>query len=134
MFYLEIYNIFILFSGWLYEILFFSRSNFYIKIYNKILNSFNLYDYYKYVISFKDFFFQLICENIEFSLIYIFIYKNKIKKNNNFCYLNNKNKINNNFIFRKYALYTWLEYNYYNDLFDDLAFFEKGNYSIKLSK
>jgi len=134
MFYLEIYNIYILFSGWLYEISFFSKLILYVKIYNKILNSFNLYEYYKYVISFKDFFFQLIYENLEFSLIYLFIYTKKIKNNNNYNYLNNKNKINNNFIFRKYVLYTRLEYNYYNDLFDDLDFFEKGNYSIKLSK
>jgi hypothetical protein len=27
-----------------------------------------------------------------------------------------------------------LEFDYYNDLFDDLDRFEKGNYSLKLSK
>jgi hypothetical protein len=134
MFYLDIYNMSILYSGWLYEILFFSRFIIFVKIYNKILEASNYYNNYKYLISFKDFYFQLIYENIEYSLIFIFIFMNQIKKNNNFNFLNNKNKINNNFIYRKYMLYTWLDNPYYNDLFDNLKFFSKENYSVKLSK
>lgn len=134
MFYLEIYNMFILYSGWLYENLFFFRFMNFVKIYNKFLYFFQFYDYYRYTMNFKDFFFQLVYENIEYSLLYIFIYKKKIEYNNKFNYINIKNKIINNFIYRKYMFYSWLEYDYFNDLFDDLDFFEKGNYSIKLSK
>jgi hypothetical protein len=134
MFYLDVNNMMILFSGWLYDILFFSRYMVFIKLYNKIIQFFNFYDYYRYIMNFKDFFFQLVYENIEYSLIYLLIYIKKIKKKENFNYINMKHKINNNFIYRKYMLYAWLENNYYNDLFDNLKFFAKGNYSIKLSK
>jgi hypothetical protein len=56
----------------------------------------------------------------------------KIKKN--YLLLNNTNKISNNFIYRKYMLYTWLEYNYYNDVFNDLKTFKKEIYSPKLNR
>jgi hypothetical protein len=134
MFYLDIHNMYILFSGWLYEIIFFFRSMLFVKMYNKFLWCFKFYDYYKYIINFKDFFFQLIYENIEYTLIFIFLFIKKIKYSNNHNYINKKNKINNNFIFRQYTLYVWLEHNYYNDLFKDLKSFEKGKYSLKLSK
>jgi hypothetical protein len=134
MFYLDVYSMLIFLSGWLYETLFFFRSIIFIKIYNKMLKTYNFLDNYKYLMSFKDFYFQLVSENFEYSLILIIFYINKIKINNNFNFINIKNKINNNYIYRKYMLYTWLEHNYYNDLFTDLKFFMKENYSIKLSK
>lgn len=134
MFYLDIYNMYILFSGWLYEIAFFFRLMILVKIYNKFLHFFKLYNYYKYMISLKDFFFQLMHENVEYLLVYLYLYSLKIKNSNNFYFLNIKNKINNNFIYRKYMLNSWLEFDYFNDLFDDLDRFEKENYSLKLSK
>jgi len=96
---------FILFSGWLYEIVFFFRFIFFVKIYNKFLENLNFYDYYKYLLSFKDFFFQLMYENIEYSLVFFFFFLKKIKINESYNYINNKNKINNNFIYRNYTLY-----------------------------
>jgi hypothetical protein len=134
MFYLDVYNMYILFSGWLYEIAFFFRLIILVKIYNKFLHFFKFYNYYKYMLSLKDFFFQLMHENVEYLLVYIFLYSLKIKNSNNFYFLNVKNKINNNFIYRKYMFNSWLEFDYYNDLFDDLDRFEKENYSLKLSK
>jgi hypothetical protein len=134
MFYLDIYSMFILYSGWLYEINFFHRFMFFINIYNRFLDSFNFYNNYKYLISLKDFFFQLVYENIEYSLIILFININKIKNYNKYNYINKKHKIFNNFIYRKYTLNSWLEYRFYDDLFEDLMYFEKGNYSLKLSK
>ena len=103
-------------------------------IYNKLIQLFNFYEYYKYLMSFKDFFFQLMYENVEYCLILIFMNIKKLNISNNFSFLNKRNKIINNFIYRKYMFYTWLEYRYYDDLFDDLIFFEKGAYSEKLSK
>ena len=73
-------------------------------------------------------------ENVEYLLVYLYLYSLKIKNSNNFHFLNIKNKINNNFIYRKYMFNSWLEFDYYNDLFDDLERFEKENYSLKLSK
>lgn len=134
MFYLDIYSMSILFYGWIYEIALFFRLMIFTNIYNKFLRIFDLYDYYKYLISFKDFFFQLINENIEYSLIFIFLNIKKIKLRKNYLYINNRNKISNNFIYRKYMLYTWLEHNYYRDLFNDLKTFKKDIYSIKLNK
>lgn len=134
MFYLDVYSMLIFLSGWLYETSFFFRSIIFVKIYNKMLKTYNFLDNYKYLMSFKDFYFQLVSENFEYSLILIIFYINKIKINNNINFINIKNKINNNYIYRKYMLYTWLEHNYYNDLFRDLKFFMKENYSIKLSK
>ena len=131
MFYLDIYNIPILFNGWSYEIMFFHRFMNLVKIYNKF---FNYYYYHKYIISLKDFFFQLIYENVEYFLIYIIINIQKIKKSMSFNFINEKNKIFNNFIYRKYTFDTWLEYDHFDDLFNDLDFFKDGNYSIKLSK
>jgi hypothetical protein len=78
----------------------------FVKIYNKILVSFDLYDYYKYLISFKDFYFQLMIENIDYFLIFIFFNLKKMKIKKNYLLLNNTNKISNNFIYRKYMLYT----------------------------
>jgi hypothetical protein len=134
MFYLDIYSMFILFSGWLYEIIFFHRFMNFINIYNKLLNSYNIYNNYKYLTTFKDFFFQLVYENVEYSLIILFININKIKLYNKYNYINKKHKIFNNFIYRKYTLNAWLEHKFYDDLFDDLIYFEKGSYSLKLSK
>lgn len=136
MFYLDIYSMFIYLSGLLYEIAFFFRFIFIVKIYNVFSQGFDLHNNYKYIASFKDFYFQLMYENIEYSLIYIFLYIKNIKKNklNYINFINKRNQINNNFIYRKYTLNCWLEYSYYNDLFDDLDFFEKENYSPKLSK
>jgi hypothetical protein len=105
MFYLDIYNMFILFSGWVYETIFFFRSMFFVDIYNKFLQNFESYNYYKYIMSFQDFYFQLVYENLDYSLIFIFLFLKKIKINSNYIYINKKNKINNNFIFRKYTLY-----------------------------
>lgn len=116
------------------NLFFFFRIINFIKIYNKYIQLFQLYDSYKYIMSFKDFFFQLTYENIEYTLIFIFLNSGKIKKNYNYDFLNKKNEISNNFIYRKYMLYTWLQYDYYSDVFNDLEFFEKENYSIKLSK
>jgi len=134
MFYLDIYSMSILFSGWLYEIMSFSKFLSIVKIYNKIFNNFKFFDNFKYIVSFKDFFFQLMYENIEYSLCYILFFYKEIKYNMKLNYLNKKDKIFNNFIYRKYMLYTWLEYDYYDDLFIDLDRFSKGNYSLKLSK
>jgi len=134
MFYLDIYSIHILYSGWLYEIIFFFRYIYYVQIYNKFVHIFNVFNNYKYLISLKDFFFQLFYENIDYSLIFLFFFIKKIKLYNNYRYINIKNKIINNFIYRKYTYNAWLEYTYYNDLFDDLYFFSKENYSNKLSK
>lgn len=67
---------------------------------------FNFYKNYKYLISLKDFYFQLIYENVEFFLITIFIFMNKIKNYNYYKFLNQKNIINYNFIYRKYTAYT----------------------------
>jgi hypothetical protein len=134
MFYLDVYNMFILFSGWLYETIFFFRSMLFIDVYNKFLQNFDSYNYYKYIMSFQDFYFQLVYENLDYSLIFIFLFFKKIKINSNYNYINKKNKINNNFIYRKYTLYAWLEYDYYNDLFNDLSTFKKEKYSLKLSK
>jgi hypothetical protein len=78
----------------------------FVNIYNKFLTSFEPHNYYKYITSFKDFYFQLMIENIEFFLIFIFFNLKKIKIKKNFLLLNNKNKISNNFIYRKYMLYT----------------------------
>ncbi len=78
----------------------------FVEVYNKFLILFNFYDYYKYLISLKDFFFQLIYENIEYSLIFIILFINKIKNKKKFNFINKKNKIMNNFIYRKYTLYT----------------------------
>jgi hypothetical protein len=78
----------------------------FVKIYNKILVSFDFYDYYKYLISFKDFYFQLMIENIDYFLIFIFFNLKKMKIKKNYLLLNNTNKISNNFIYRKYMLYT----------------------------
>lgn len=71
-----------------------------------MLKTHNFLDNYKYLMSFKDFYFQLVSENFEYSLILIIFYINKIKINNNFNFINIKNKINNNYIYRKYMLYT----------------------------
>lgn len=71
-----------------------------------MLKTYNFLDNYKYLMSFKDFYFQLVSENFEYSLILIIFYINKIKINNNFNFINIKNKINNNYIYRKYMLYT----------------------------
>jgi hypothetical protein len=106
----------------------------FIELYNKFLYFSNSYNHYKYLMSFKDFFFQLAYENIEYSLIFLFLYINKIKVYNKYNYINKKNKIFNNFIYRKYTLNAWLEYHFYDDLFDDLKKFKKENYSPKLSK
>jgi hypothetical protein len=84
--------------------------------------------------SYKDFFFQLVYENIEYSLIFIFLFINKIRIYNKYNYVNKKNKIINNFIYRKYTYESLMEHTYYDDLFDDLVFFKKENYSNKLSK
>ena len=134
MFYLDINSMFILFSGWIYEMSFYSRLVIFSNIYDKLIQLFNFYEYYKYLMSFKDFFFQLMYENVEYCLILIFMNIKKLNISNNFSFLNKRNKIINNFIYRKYMFYTWLEYRYYDDLFDDLIFFEKGAYSEKLSK
>ena len=134
MFYLNYYNLHLLLNGWFFEIIFFFRFMNFVKIYNHLLNSYNYYDNYKYLIGLKDFFFQLIYENIEYNLLFLLIFLKKINKKYSFNYINKKHKIDNNFIYRKYFLYTWLEFNYYDDLFDDLEFFEKENYSVKLSK
>jgi hypothetical protein len=134
MFYLDVYSMFILFSGWLYELIFFFRFMFFVNIYNKFLQNLKFHKNFKYITSFKDFYFQLAYENKDFSLIFLFLFIKKIKNNKNYDYINNKNKINNNYIYRNYTLYSWLEYDYYNDLFDDLKMFKKENYSFKLSK
>lgn len=134
MFYLHYYNLNTLLNGWFFEITFFHRFMNLVKIYNHLLNIYNYYENYKYLIGLKDFFFQLIYENIEYNLIFLLIFFNKINKNYKFNYINEKQKIDNNFIYRRYFLHTWLEFDHYDDLFDDLEFFEKGNYSIKLSK
>jgi hypothetical protein len=134
MFYLDICSNSILFNGWLYEIMFFSWYLTIVNLYNKFLNFFDFLDNYKYVISFKDFYFQLIHENIEYVLLFIFIFLKKIKINNTFNFINRSNMIYNNFIYRKYTLYTWLEYDYYDNLFDELDTFKKEVYSEKLSQ
>lgn len=134
MFYLHYYNLYLLLNGWFFEIIFFYRFMNFVKIYNYLLNIYNYYDNYKYLISLKDFFFQLIYENIEYNLLFMLIFLKKINNKYSYNYINEKHKIDNNFIYRRYFLYTWLEFNYYDDLFDDLEFFEKENYSVKLSK
>jgi hypothetical protein len=134
MFYLDVYSMSILYSGWLYENIFFFRFMLFVKKYNKLLWFFNFFNNHKYLTSFKDFFLQLTFENIEYSLIFMFVYINKIKIHSKYNYINKKNKIINDFIYRKYTLNAWLEYDFYNDLFNDLSLFEKGNYSPKLSK
>lgn len=106
----------------------------FINKYNNFSLFFKVYNNYKYLISFKDFFFQIFYENIDYVLIYIYIYIYKIKNYNNYKYINKKNKIINNFIYRKYTLSSWLNYAFYDDLFDDLDSFEKEVYSTKLSK
>jgi hypothetical protein len=78
----------------------------FVKIYNKILPLFDSYNYYRYLISFKDFYFELMIENIDYFLIFIFFNFKKIKIKKNFLLLNKKNQISNNFIYRKYMLYT----------------------------
>ena len=92
------------------------------------------YKFYKYVVSLKDFFFQLMYENIDYSLVFIIL---NIKKFNEFFILNSmniKDKVNYNFLFRLYMLDTWLNYTYYDDLFLELDPFTKGRYNEKLNK
>jgi hypothetical protein len=103
-------------------------------MYNKFINSFNIYSNYKYINSLKDFFFQLIFENVDFLLIIIFLYFKQIKKHNFYLFINQKQKINYNFLYRKYTAYTWLEYMYYDDVFLNLEKFKKENYCPKLNK
>lgn len=134
MFYLDIHSISILFSGWIYEMKFFSNFMKIIKLYNNFLKYFKYYNNYKYLISLKDFFFQLMYENIEYSLYFIFYYVKKNIYNIKYNYINHKNIINNNYIYRKYMSYAWFEHKYYDDLFFDLKKFTKENYSEKLSK
>ena len=134
MFYLDIYSMSILFSGWIYEVLFFFKFMNFVKINNRILASLDSFNNYKYLISFKDFYFQLMIENIDYFLIFIFLNLKKIKIKKNFLLLNKKNKISNNFIYRKYMLYTWLEHHYYSDVFNDLKTFKKEIYSPKLNR
>ena len=134
MFYLDVYNMSILFGGWIYEIIFIYRFMSFVKVYDTYVWRLDFYDYYRYVNCFKDFYFQLVYENLEYSLIFILMNIKKIKNNNEYNFLNRKNKIINNFIYRKYTLYTWLEYSYYDDVFIDLSFFSKGIYSMKLNK
>ena len=50
-----------------------------VKIYNKFLHLMEFNKNYKYVLGFKDFFFQLIYENADFFLIFMFLYLKKIK-------------------------------------------------------
>lgn len=132
MFYLDIYSMNILFSGWIYEILFSFRYMLFVNIYNKFVDLNQPFDNYKFIVSLKDFYFQLIIENIELFLIIMFFFKKNLMRN--YLFLNKKNKISNNFIYRKYTLFTWLNYNYYNDVFDDLESFCKDLYSEKLNK
>jgi hypothetical protein len=134
MFYLDIYNLSILSGGWIYEIIFFFKFTLFIETYNKIFNLLKFYDNFKYLASLKDFYIRLGHENIEYCLIFILLNINKIKTNSKFEFINNSNSINYNFIYRKYMLSTWLDYNYYGNLFDDLPFFEKEVYSVFLSK
>lgn len=134
MYYLHFYDLKLLFNGWFSEFITFYRFMNFVKIYNYLLGIYSFFDNYKYLRSFKEFYFQLIYENIEYNLIFILIFYKKIKIFNKFNYINNKHVIDNNFIYRKYMLNTWLEFNYYDDLFDDLDLFVKENYSIKLSK
>ena len=68
MFYLDIYSMSILFSGWIYEVLFFFKFMNFVKINNRILASLDSFNNYKYLISFKDFYFQLMIENIDYFL------------------------------------------------------------------
>jgi hypothetical protein len=98
------------------------------------LSIFDLSNYYRYLIGFKDFYFQLVHENLDYVLIFIFIFFKEIRKNSKFNYINKSNLIYNNFVYRKYMSYTRLEYNYYDDLFDDLDTFTKEVYSDKLSQ
>jgi hypothetical protein len=114
--------------------MFFSRFLGIINMYNKFINLFHFYNNYKYLISLKDFFFQIIYENVDFLLIIIIIFLNKIKNYNYYNFLNKKNIINYNFLFRKYTAYTWLDYHYYDDLFLNLKKFSKGTYCPKLNK
>ena len=88
MFYLDINSMFILFSGWIYEMSFYSRLVIFSDIYNKLIQLFNFYEYYKYIMSFKDFFFQLMYENVEYCLILIFMNIQKLNISNNFSFLN----------------------------------------------
>lgn len=134
MFYLDINSISILFNGWLYEIMFFSRFMMYTKVFNDFMKFKDLYNYNKYIVSLRDFFFQLMYENVDYVLIFIIMNFNRIYNMVRFNFVNNKNMINYNFIYRKYMAYTWLEYEYYNDVFSDLEKFKSGVYSTKLSK
>lgn len=79
-----------------------------------------IYDDYKYLLYVLDFYFQFIYENIEVSLIFYFLnidrYNNLYKKNiyNNLCFY-----IGSNFIYRYYTCNLLLNYNHYDDWFDN---------------
>jgi hypothetical protein len=78
----------------------------FISFYEKLVKIDDYYKFYKYVVSLKDFFFQLVYENLEYSLIFIIL---NIKKFNDFFVLNSmniKDKVNYNFLFRLYMLDT----------------------------
>jgi hypothetical protein len=79
---------------------------FFVNIYNKFLQNLKFHKNFKYITSFKDFYFQLAYENKDFSLIFLFLFIKKIKNNKNYDYINNKNRINNNYIYRNYTLYS----------------------------
>jgi hypothetical protein len=100
------------------------------------MNKYNFSKNYKYLIALKDFYFQLIYENVEYTLLLFFLFIKKImcNSNNTSGYIEKKDMIKVNFIYRKYTLESWLNYRYYDDLFDTLSTFEKGVYSDKLSR
>lgn len=106
MFYLDVNNVSILFNGWLYEIMFFSRFMVYTKVFNDFIKFKDLYNLNKFVISLKDFFFQLMYENLDYILIFIIMNFDRIYHMIKFNFINKKNIMNYNFIYRRYMAHT----------------------------